>query len=146
MSDFFMSFSAIIVVFVIGLIGLGYAFYLKHRMEKQQVTDPKLVEIQSYIHEGAMAFLRREYKTLGIFVVVLFVVIAIAIGIWTAISFLLGAFLSGLAGFIGMQSATSANARTTQAAKTGGMNAALQVAFAGGTIMVMCGWTWSWRT
>ena len=138
MSDFFMSFSAIIVVFVIGLIGLGYAFYLKHRMEKQQVTDPKLVEIQSYIHEGAMAFLRREYKTLGIFVVVLFVVIAIAIGIWTAISFLLGAFLSGLAGFIGMQSATSANARTTQAAKTGGMNAALQVAFAGGTIMGLC--------
>ena len=127
-----------IVVISLALLGLLYAFYLKGKIDKVKVENPRMAEIQSYIREGAMAFLKREYKTLAIFVVILFVIITVFIGWTTAISFLLGALLSGLAGFIGMRSATGANAKTAQAAQKGGMNAALSIAFSGGAIMGLC--------
>ncbi len=128
----------ILIVTVVSILGILFAFYLKNKTDKIQIENPRLKEIQSYIREGAMAFLKREYKTLAIVVAVIFVVILIAINWGTAICFLLGAVLSGLAGFIGMRSATSANGRTTQAAAKGGMNAALQVAFSGGAVMGLC--------
>ena len=96
-------------------------------------------EISSYIHEGAMAFLQREYKSLIIFVIVLFIVLIFAINFGTAISFLIGAFFSALAGYIGMNVATKANVRTANAARgSGGMSNALIIAFSGGSVMGMC--------
>ncbi|MCK9198302.1 MAG: sodium/proton-translocating pyrophosphatase, partial [Bacilli bacterium] len=132
------SFTMVIIVTVVSLLGLAYAFFLKNKVDKVKVEDKKMAEIQSYIREGAMAFLKREYKTLGIFIVVLFIVIAIAVSPLTAVCFLLGAILSGTAGFIGMRSATSANAKTAQAAAKGGINKALSMAFSGGAITGLC--------
>ncbi|MDD4065693.1 MAG: sodium-translocating pyrophosphatase [Bacilli bacterium] len=135
---FLTQFTMVIIVTIVSILGLLFAFYIKHKIEKVQVENAKIKEIQSYIKEGAMAFLKREYKTLAIFVAILFVVVLLAIDWQTAVCFLVGACLSGLAGFIGMTSATSANGRTTQAAAKGGMNAALKMAFNGGTVMGLC--------
>ncbi|MDD2434289.1 MAG: sodium/proton-translocating pyrophosphatase, partial [Bacilli bacterium] len=118
---FLTQFTMVIIVTIVSILGLLFAFYIKHKIEKVQVENAKIKEIQSYIKEGAMAFLKREYKTLAIFVAILFVVVLLAIDWQTAVCFLVGACLSGLAGFIGMTSATSANGRTTQAAAKGGM-------------------------
>jgi K(+)-stimulated pyrophosphate-energized sodium pump len=95
-------------------------------------------EISTYIHEGAMAFLTREYKSLAVFIVALFVILTFLINISTAICFLFGALFSILAGYVGMQAATKANVRTANAAKESGMTKALNVAFSGGAVMGMC--------
>ena len=105
-------------------------------------------EIAGYVQEGALAFLKREYRVLALFVGAVAVLLAVSnsMGESTdatyknpliALSFLLGAFCSALAGWFGMRVATTANVRTTNAARTG-LNGALQVAFAGGTVMGMC--------
>ena len=96
-------------------------------------------EIAAAISEGAKAFLTAEYKILIIFVVVLFLLIGIGIGNWvTAVCFVVGALFSTLAGYAGMNVATKANVRTANAAKEGGMNRALSIAFSGGAVMGMC--------
>ncbi|RQD70279.1 MAG: sodium-translocating pyrophosphatase [Tindallia sp. MSAO_Bac2] len=122
---------------VAGIIALIFAFMLAQKIDKVEVGTDRMKEIASYIHEGAMTFLQREYKTLVIFVIVLAVVLAVGINVLTAICFLIGALFSGLAGFFGMQVATKANVRTANAAKEGGMNKALSVAFSGGAVMGM---------
>ena len=102
-----------------------------------------MIEIAGHVREGAMAFLRREYSVLSVFVIVVAALLAFAN--WNspdsspaiAISFVLGAFCSALAGFFGMRVATAANVRTTNAARES-LNRALQVAFSGGTVMGMC--------
>ncbi|MBP2026961.1 K(+)-stimulated pyrophosphate-energized sodium pump [Acetoanaerobium pronyense] len=121
----------------VGVLALVFAFLLAGKINKVDVGTERMKEISSYIHEGSMAFLTREYKALAIFIVVLFVVLAIGINILTAICFLVGAIFSTLAGFFGMQVATKANVRTANAAKEGGMNKALSVAFSGGAVMGM---------
>ena len=138
MASFFLSNISIILVTAVSILGLLYTLILRRKVNKSKVEDPKMVEIQSYIKEGAMAFLKREYITLSVFAAVLFVAILLGINWKTAVCFLGGAVLSGLAGFLGMRSATNANARTAQAAKNGGMGAALKVAFSGGAIMGLC--------
>jgi K(+)-stimulated pyrophosphate-energized sodium pump len=138
MASFFVSNIAIILVTAVSILGLLYTLILRRRVNKSKVEDQKMVEIQSYIKEGAMAFLKREYITLAIFAAVLFVAILLGINWKTAVCFLGGALLSALAGFLGMRSATNSNARTAQAAKNGGMGAALRVAFSGGAIMGLC--------
>ncbi len=96
-------------------------------------------EIAAAIGEGAQAFLTAEYKILIFFVIVLFVLIGFGIGNWvTAICFVVGALFSTLAGYFGMTVATKANVRTANAAKEGGMNKALSIAFSGGAVMGMC--------
>ena len=119
---------------VIGLLALIFAFYKANSINKVSPGN----EISSYIQEGAMAFLSREYKSLTIFIVALFIILIAAIGWETAISFLLGAIFSILAGYFGMKVATKANVRTANAAKEEGMNKALDVAFSGGSVMGMC--------
>lgn len=123
----------------VGIIALVFAFFLVIRkINTVTVTHDRMNEIASYIHEGSMAFLRREYKVLVIFAGVLAVVIAVGLHSYqTAIAFLCGAFFSALAGFFGMQVATKANVRTAFAAKESGMNKALSVAFSGGAVMGM---------
>jgi len=149
---FFQTYWMVLVVTVIGLLGLFAAFLFLRRVKKQEIGDKRMEEIQSYIQEGAMAFLKREYKTLIIFTIILFLALGFGIslsskvdghfnwskGWFTAICFVCGALLSGLAGYIGMKSATTANARTAAAAKKGGMGKALSVAFSGGAVMGLC--------
>lgn len=97
----------------------------------------RMQEIASYIHEGAMAFLRREYRSLAVFIVVLFVVLCLVpgLGIKVALCFLVGALFSLATGYAGMQVATKANVRTANAAREGDINDALSVAFSGGLVM-----------
>lgn len=123
---------------IIGLIALLFAAFLSSKINKVSAGDDRMKEISSYIHEGAMAFLKREYKTLAIFIVVLFVILALGINVQTAVCFLVGSIFSTLAGFFGMQVATRANVRTANAAREKGMNGALSVAFSGGAVMGMC--------
>ena len=132
---------------VAGVLALLFAVVLAKRVTKTEPGNERMVEIMGSIHEGAMAFLGRQYKTLVIFVIILAVVIA-AIGLltsgegsmnpMTAIPFIIGAFCSILAGNIGMRIATKANARTANAAQQSGLNKALTVAFSGGAVMGMC--------
>ncbi len=122
---------------IVGVLALVFAFVLAARINKVDVGTERMKEISSYIHEGSMAFLTREYKALSIFIVVLFVVLAFGINFLTAVCFLVGAIFSTAAGFFGMQVATKANVRTANAARTGGMNQALSVAFSGGAVMGM---------
>lgn len=107
--------------------------------QKIRVDSVRLEEISGFIRTGAMAFLRREYKVIAIFAAALFIVLLVlpGMGIRIAVSFLAGALLSVLAGYVGMCSATLSNSRTAQAA-TQGERQALQVAFTGGSVMGMC--------
>ena len=120
-----------------GIAALLFALVLANRIKRVDEGTDRMKEIASFIHEGAMTFLQREYKTLAIFVVVLGVVLAVGINPLTALCFLIGALFSGLAGYFGMQVATKANVRTANAAKESGMNKALSVAFSGGAVMGM---------
>ncbi len=129
--------SLFIIAPIVGVIALLYAFYKASTINKVDAGNDRMKEISSYIQEGAMAFLTREYKTLVIFAGVLFVVLWIGINWQTAICFLVGAVFSALAGFFGMKVATKANVRTANAARESGMNKALDVAFSGGAVMGM---------
>ncbi|GAB6108593.1 sodium-translocating pyrophosphatase [Fusibacter bizertensis] len=122
-----------------GVVALLFAaFLVVKKINPVQVKHDRMNEIASYIHEGSMAFLRREYKVLVIFAIVLALAITFGLQSYqTAISFLFGALFSALAGFFGMQVATKANVRTAYAAKESGMNRALSVAFSGGAVMGM---------
>lgn len=122
---------------VVGIIALLFALYKASTINKVSPGNDRMKEIASYIADGAMAFLSREYKTLAIFVVILFIILSLGINILTGVSFLIGAIFSALTGFFGMKVATKANVRTASAAKDGGMNKALSVAFSGGAVMGM---------
>jgi K(+)-stimulated pyrophosphate-energized sodium pump len=124
------------VIPVVGVIAIIFAFILSSRIEKAEAGTDRMKEIASYIQEGAMAFLTREYKSLAIFVVVLFFVLTFLIDLETAICFLFGALFSAFAGYYGMRVATKANVRTANGARQG-MNKALGIAFSGGAVMGM---------
>jgi K(+)-stimulated pyrophosphate-energized sodium pump len=121
-----------------GVLALIFAWVLATSIIKKDPGNDRMKEIMGFIHEGAMAFLLREYKVLAVFVVVMSVIIGILLKSWlTAICFIAGASCSVLAGYIGMQVATKANARTANAAQKG-QNEALGIAFKGGAVMGMC--------
>lgn len=124
------------IVPLAGVLGLLFALYLARKISKANPGNERMQEIARYIHEGAMAFLMREYKILSIFIVVVFLVLGFFINFPTAICFVVGALFSILAGFFGMQVATKANVRTTNAARSG-QNKALEIAFSGGAVMGM---------
>ena len=127
-----------IIAPILGVIALIFAFTLAQKINKQEVGTDRMKEISTAIHEGALAFLKAEYKILVIFGIVLFVLIAVGISVVTAVAFLVGAIFSTLAGYFGMDVATKANVRTANAARTSGMNKALSTAFSGGAVMGMC--------
>ena len=120
---------------IIGILGLVAAKYIYDMVKKYPEGEGKVVEIGNQIHLGAMVFMKREYQMLSIFALVLVVLLYKFLGWGTAFSFLLGALASGSAGYIGMNTATRANVRTTTAAHNEGAAAALTVAFFGGSIM-----------
>jgi K(+)-stimulated pyrophosphate-energized sodium pump len=119
----------------LGIAGLGLAFYTYRTILSHSAGTDKMQAIANLIHEGAMVFLKAEYKILSIFVFIVALLIFIFISSATAYAFLAGAFCSMLAGFFGMEAATQANVRTSSAANTEGMGAALMVAFGGGSVM-----------
>jgi len=125
---------------IAGVVALGYAAMLSIGISRRERGTPEMAAISDAIHEGAMAFLKREYRAIALFVLVMFIVLATGItpGIsWrTAVAFVLGAACSVGAGFFGMQIATRANARTARAAQSG-LSEAIRVAFPGGAVMGM---------
>lgn len=118
-----------------GVIALIAAYLFSKKVEAYVIDIPKVAEITEAIREGAMAFLAAEYKILVWFVAGVAILLSISLGLPVAITFVLGALISGLAGNLGMRIATKANGRTSIAAKNGGLSKALDVAFAGGAVM-----------
>ncbi|UOD35177.1 sodium-translocating pyrophosphatase [Deferribacteraceae bacterium V6Fe1] len=120
-----------------GVIGLIVALIIYGFVKKQPVGNEKMKEISDMIHDGAMAFLSREYKVLVVFVIVVFGLMFLSpdLGLKTAFAFLTGAIFSVLAGFFGMKAATRANVRTSEAARAKGVAAALLVSYNGGSVM-----------
>jgi len=127
---------------LIAILALLFATVLVVFIAKQSAGNERMQEIAQAIREGAMAFLKREYKILFIFLVIMAIILAVFLddpktavneGIYTTIAFIVGALFSALAGFIGMSIATKANVRTTEAAKKGFK--ALRIAFSGGAVM-----------
>ena len=126
----------LIIVPVVAILALLFAIVTSSAIGKKDAGNERMQEIAGAIAEGARAFLMSEYKVLLIFVAVMFVVIGLGLGNWlTAVCFLIGSIFSVLAGYLGMGAATKANVRTASAAQKGGMNAALAVAFDGGSVM-----------
>ena len=123
---------------VVGIIALIFALILALRINKQSPGNERMREISSAIHEGAKAFLFAEYKILIFFIFALLIAIGFAISWGSAVSFLIGALFSIIAGYFGMNVATKANVRTAEAAAKGGMKKALSIAFSGGAVMGMC--------
>ena len=123
---------------IAAVIGLVVAFCLAAWIGKADEGTDRMKEIAGYIREGAMAFLRREYKTMAIVIVVLFLLIGFCINWTTAVLYICGALLSVLAGFFGMKVATLGNVRTANAARESGMNKALKIAFRSGAVMGLC--------
>jgi K(+)-stimulated pyrophosphate-energized sodium pump len=119
----------------LGILGLIAAFMVYARILQTPAGEGRVKEIADEIHLGAMVFMASEYKRLAIFCLICIVALYFSLGGDTAISFTLGALCSGIAGYIGMYSATKANVRTAVAANTKGAAAALNVAFFGGSIM-----------
>lgn len=130
---------------IAGIIALLFAFYLANKVNRADPGTPRMQEIADAIHEGAMAFLKREYRTLVVFVLALAAIIAIlgyvtqgegSLQPATAVAYLVGTICSVTAGYIGMNVATKANVRTANAARSSA-NEALGVAFSGGAVMGM---------
>lgn len=119
----------------IGLLGLAFAAGSFVAVGRKSPGNERMQEVAGLIHAGAMAFLHREYRILFVFIVIVAGLIGWQLNTETAICFVAGAACSIAAGFIGMQAATRANSRTSEAARSDGAGAALLVAFGGGSVM-----------
>ena len=118
-----------------GLFGLVIAFMLYMRVNSVKIDNKVVADITEEIQDGAMAFLKAEYRILGLFVAAVGVLLFVLNDVETTIAFFAGALASVAAGFSGMRAATSANGRTAMAAKSGGQPAALAVSYNGGAVM-----------
>ena len=127
------------IVFCASIVALGFAFFFYRRMLREDEGTPKMREIAAHVRTGAMAYLKQQYKVVGI----VFIVLAVLFFImslfdlqngWVCFAFLTGGFFSGLAGFLGMKTATYASARTANGARQS-LNKGLQIAFRSGAVM-----------
>ena len=124
-----------LIAAVTGLVGLVIAFMLYMRVNSVKIDNKVVADITQEIQDGAMAFLKAEYRILGLFVAAVGVLLFVLNDVETTIAFFAGALASVAAGFSGMRAATSANGRTAMAAKSGGQPAALAVSYNGGAVM-----------
>ena len=120
------------------VVALIFAYGFTAWVSKADEGSQKMKDIASYIREGAMAFLKREYQAMAVVIVVCFLVIGLAIGWLTAGLYVCGAVFSVLAGFFGMNVATKGNVRTANAALQSGMGKALKMAFRSGAVLGLC--------
>ena len=127
----------IILSLVCGAVGLLFAFYLLWQVLREPAGNERMQEISQYIYEGAMAYLKRQYSSIAIFMVVLFIAISCFVNIYVALAYVFGGIFSMLAGFIGMSAATRANVRTAAAAQEKNQGRSLGIAFKGGAVMGM---------
>jgi len=120
-----------------GLAALALAVFYARGVLAAPQGNEKMVELSSAIRDGAMAFMRREYTWIAVFVAAMAILIGVLLddGLLRALAYVSGAVLSGGAGLVGMRIATAANARTTEAARSGGISGALPIAFRGGAVM-----------
>jgi K(+)-stimulated pyrophosphate-energized sodium pump len=125
----------IYITAILALVAIIYALLIFKNILKYSSGTDRVKEIAGYIKDGANAFLNREYRLIIIFVVIGFIGLLLALGIGSALAFVLGATFSGVTGLIGMKTATEANSRTATAANNHGINQALNVAFKGGSVM-----------
>ncbi len=136
-------------VLLIALITIGYVFLIYHKIKKLQVVNKNVKNNASYIRSGAITFLKREFKIIVPFILIVALVFvalgfipafsqAEGVGWQSAICFVVGAAFSALAGLVGMLSATNANSRTADAANESGLPRALHVAFSGGAVLGLC--------
>ncbi len=118
---------------IISIFSLVFAYFLVQEIKKAPSGSGKMIEISSAIREGALVFLKRQYKTVGLVVIVLFFVLLIALGVKSALGFLIGAIASAIAGFIGMMVSTQTNVKVAEAAKRG-LAPAFDLSFKGGSV------------
>jgi K(+)-stimulated pyrophosphate-energized sodium pump len=118
---------------IISVFSLLFAYFLIKEINRASSGSGKMIEISQAIKEGAMAFLKRQYKTCGLVAVVIFFILLIFLGFNIAFGFLIGAIASGLAGYLGMVVSTKANVKVAEAAR-GGLGSALSLAFKGGSV------------
>ncbi len=128
-----MSLSILVPIGLAGVIALIYASYLITWVMKQPKGNEKMQEIAKAIQEGASAYLNRQYTIIGIIGVVIAILLTVGLGWQTGVLFVLGAVLSGAAGYVGMNISVRSNLRTAEAARSG-VNKALRVAFRGGAV------------
>ena len=119
-----------------GILALLFAAFSAWRVHKGKTGTTRMNDISQAIHEGAVVYLRKQYRTIAIYVTISTIGLGLALGAFTALAFVTGAICSAVAGYIGMAVAVRANIRTTQAAR-GGLSGALMTAFHGGTVMGM---------
>ncbi|MCZ6766603.1 MAG: sodium/proton-translocating pyrophosphatase, partial [bacterium] len=119
----------------VGVLGMVVALFTFMAVKKHPPGNELMQKIAHRVYVGAMMFLKREYTVISIFMVVVFIALSVMLGVWTGVAYLFGALFSMFAGWFGMQAATRTSAPTTQAAKDGGMPAALAIAFQGGSVM-----------
>lgn len=126
-----------IVSIATGVIGLLFAAYLFNWVIKKPAGSEKMREISRLIHEGAMVYLNRQYRTIFIFMIFVFIALTLMVNIYVALAYIFGGFCSIVAGYIGMNAATRANVRTACAAADKDEPKALGIAFGGGAVMGM---------
>lgn len=145
-NEFYMIVIIIGVVLLSAIVACLYAFILYRKIKQIEVLDQKMTDISSYIHQGALAFMKREYRIIFYFAIGVASILALTelipslrgaegVGWRAAISFFFGALFSALAGWIGMLTATKSNHRTAYQAKVNGMPGALKTSFTGGSVL-----------
>ncbi|MFA5355233.1 MAG: sodium-translocating pyrophosphatase [Candidatus Paceibacterota bacterium] len=122
-----------LIPIIVSIFSLLFAFFLIREINKSKSGEGKMAEVSQAIKEGAVAFLKRQYKTVAIAAVVIFVLLLIFLGFNTALGFLIGAVASGFSGYLGMTVSTRANVKVAEAAKNG-LKSALSLAFKGGSV------------
>src|SRR3712207_2198364 len=125
--------TALLLIILGGALSIAYGLWAINDVMKRDAGTQRMQEIAAAIAEGAQAYLRRQYTTIGVVGIVLFAVLSYFLGIWVGIGFAIGAVLSGAAGFIGMNVSVRANVRTAQAA-TVSLGGGLDVAFKSGAV------------